>query len=104
MKIKNNRNKANYVNFKDGGIPKKIIIQAGKTADVPGIAKVSQIINLGDFDRGFFEVVKEIIVKAEKPVAKKKASKKKASKKKKKSEDSLDKVEKEVKDYTDNEE
>jgi Na+/phosphate symporter len=92
MKIKNNKNKANYLNFRAGGVPKKIMIPAGKTADISALSNLAQVLNLGDFARGFFEVVEEITL-VEKP--------KKASTKKK-TEDTLDKVEKEVKNYTDN--
>jgi len=99
MKIKNNKNKANYLNFRAGGVPKKIMIPAGKTADISALSNLAQVLNLGDFTRGFFEVVEEVkaVVKPAKDSKKKKATKKK------KSEDTLDKVEKEVKNYTDNE-
>jgi hypothetical protein len=100
MKIKNNKNKTNYLNFRAGGFPKKIMIPAGKTADISALSNLAQVLNLGDFARGFFEVVEEVVV-VEKPKAT--SSKKKTTKNKKKSEDTLDKVEKEVKNYTDNE-
>jgi hypothetical protein len=103
MKIKNKKNKANYVNFKSNGMAQKIAIPAGITADVQGLTSVSQITNYGDFKRGFFEIISEepvkVGVKEEKKASKKSTEK---TKKKKKLEDSLDKVEKEVKDYTDN--
>jgi hypothetical protein len=107
MKIKNKKNSANYVNFKDNGIPKKIIIAAGVTANIPALTKVSQITNYGDFKRGFFEIVDEAPVNTVVVATEKKAEttkKKSTSTKKKKDEDSLEKVEKEVKNYTDNEE
>jgi len=111
MKIKNKKNKANYLNFRANGVPKKILIQAGRTADIKGLNNLNQVINSGDFERGFFEIVEEQVVEkpAEKDTKKetsKKATKKKFSKKKskKKESDSLEKIEKEVKDYTDNEE
>ena len=108
MKIKNKKNKANYVNFKDNGNSKKIMIAAGVTADIPGLTQVSQITNYGDFKRGFFEIVVEtptIAVVDSTPKGKADSKKEKADSKKKKSvEDSLEKVEKEVKNYTDNEE
>ncbi len=100
MKIKNKKNTANYVNFKDNGIPMKIMIAGGKTVDIPALTNVSQIINIGDFNRGFFEVVNETTVIA----AVETTTEKKTSTKKSKTEDSLEKVEKEVKNYTDNEE
>lgn len=101
MKIKNKKNTANYVNFKDNGIPMKIMIPGGQTVDIPSLNDVSQIFNSGDFKRGFFEVVNETAVIAVAEVA---PDKKASSTKKSKTEDSLDKVEKEVKNYTDNEE
>jgi len=100
MKIKNKKNTANYVNYKDNGLPMKVMIAGGQTVDIPGLNNVSQIFNSGDFKRGFFEVVNETTVIADVEVA----PKKKSSTKKSKTEDSLDKVEKEVKNYTDNEE
>jgi hypothetical protein len=98
MKIKNNKNKTNYLNFRAGGVPKKIMIPAGKTADISALSNLAQVLNLGDFARGFFEVVEEVVV-VEKPKAT--SSEKKTTKNK--SEDTLEKVEKEVKNYTDNE-
>jgi BRCT domain type II-containing protein len=95
MRIKNNKNSANYVNYKVAGLPKKSLIPAGKTADILEIKDLSQIINIGDFNRGFFELIKETEAKVEE-----KASPKK---KKEKVEDSLEKVEKEVRNYTDKE-
>jgi hypothetical protein len=95
MKIKNNRNKANCVNFKDNGFPIKVMINAGATVEISSLNNVSQIINYGDFNRGFFEVVEEVKPEVE--------VKKSTPKKKDKEEDSLKKIEKEVKDYTDKE-
>lgn len=96
MKIKNNKNKANCVNFKDNGFPIKVMINAGATVEISSLNNVSQIINYGDFKRGFFEVVEE--VKPEVVEVKKSTPKKKD-----KEEDSLKKIEKEVRDYTDKE-
>lgn len=90
MEIKNKRNGANYVNFKLGGFGKKTSIPAGKTVDIPEITDVSQIINYGDFSRGFFE----IIYKEQKKIDSKEDSKEVSK------EDYLDKVRKEVRDYT----
>ena len=100
MRIENKKNKANYVNFKDEGNPRKILIAAGRTVDIPRLKYMSQIINLGDFNRGFFEVASEIEVVTQEV----KALATKKTKRKKKSEDSFSKIEKEVKDYTDNKE
>lgn len=97
MNIKNNKNKANYVNFKAGGANKKILIPAGKTVNIASLKNEMQIINSGDFLRGFLEVIKEVKVTVVAPA--KKTSKKK---KEKKSVDTLEKVKQEVKNYTDN--
>jgi len=106
MKIKNKRNRFNYVNFKIGGIAKKVMIPGGKMIDIPLLTNKFQIVNIKDFNIGFLEIVDEVakpVEKAPEKVEAPKAKKKKATKKKKKkTEDSLDKVEKEVKDYTDN--
>lgn len=98
MRIENKKNKANYVNFKDEGNPRKILISAGKTVDIPRLKDMSQIMNLGDFSRGFFEVASEVEVVTQEV----KAPAKKKTKRKKKSVDSFSKIEKEVKDYTNN--
>ena len=93
MKIKNKKNKGNYLNYKIGGVSKKVMIPAGKTVKVSSLKSLAQVLNLGDFKRGFFEVVEEVEVIESNAVK---------ESKKKKSEDTLDKVEKEVKNYTDN--
>ena len=82
---------ANYVNYKIGGFAKKSIIPAGKTVNIPEITNENQIINLGDFKRGFFEIIagKPEEIKEEIKISKKKLKK-----------DSLEKIEKEVRDYT----
>jgi len=92
MRIENKKAKANYVNYKSSGIPKKVEIQAGKIADIPAIINVSQIINFGDFQRGFFEIITDNVKEIKK------------EEKTNNFEDSLSKVEKKVKDYTDNKE
>jgi hypothetical protein len=108
MKIKNKRNKSNCVNFKVNGMTSKVFIPAGKTVDISSLVNISQIINIKDFKIGFFEFVEEPTVtaepkkeevKVEKKETKNTEVKKKPIKKEKK-EDLLDKVEKEVKDYT----
>lgn len=107
MKIKNKKNSANYVNFRDNGIPRKIMVGAGVTVNIIALTNVSQITNYGDFKRGFFEILEEEsveVVVSEKENKEVIISKERVSKKNKKIEDSLEKVEKEVKDYTDNEE
>ena len=96
MKIKNNKNKANCVNFKDNGFPIKVTISAGATVEISSLNNVSQIINYGDFKRGFFEVVEEVKIEVVE-------IKKTTAKKKEKEQDSLEKIEKEVRDYTDKE-
>ena len=106
MNIKNKKNKANYVNFKANGVSKKILIPAGKTADIPSLLNESQIINSGDFLRGFFEVIEikkteEVVVKTTKTkVSKTKVSKKVEKEEVEEVEDAFEKIEKEVKDYT----
>ena len=119
MRIKNNKNKTNYINYKLNGIPSKKMIAAGEVINVPGLVDISQVVNLGDFRRGCLEIVEdksekvsienpeEISVEKveeleenfEEPKAKK--TRNKTSKKTNKK-NSLDKIEKEVKDYTDN--
>lgn len=99
MKIKNNKNKTNYLNFRASGVPKKIIIPAGKVVEVSALSNLAQVLNLGDFTRESLEVIEEVKEVVSKPVE---TSKKNKTSKKKKSEDTLDKVEKEVKNYTDN--
>jgi hypothetical protein len=100
MRIKNNKNGANYVNYKVAGLPKKSLIPAGKTADILEIKDLSQVTNIGDFNRGFFEVVKEAPIQSKEEMVEAKTTSKK---KKEKVEDSLEKVEKEVRNYTDKE-
>jgi hypothetical protein len=106
MKIKNTKNKTNYLNFRDAGVPKRIMIPAGKTVEIIGLNNISQVINEGDFLRGFFEVVteeiKKVSVEPTKPSKKKKASKKEDKTLEEESEDTFDKVSKEVKEYTEN--
>ena len=107
MKIKNKKSSANYVNFKDNGNPRKLRIAAGTIVDIPTITKATQIINFGDFKRGFFEIVSEIsseVVENTDKIFYKKTTSKKSISTKNKTEDSLEKVEKEVKNYTDGKE
>jgi hypothetical protein len=92
MRIRNKKKVSNYVNYKVSGIAKKALIPAGKTIDLPFLTNLNQILNIKDFNLGFLEVVKEEVnIKASK-----------VETNKKKTEDALDKVKKEVKDYTDN--
>jgi len=103
MKIKNKKNKSNCVNLKVNGMAKKVFIPAGKTVDIHELNNMAQIININDFKTGFFEVIEEVVEQKAVAPKKKAATKgKKETTKKKKTEDSLDKVKKEVKDYTDN--
>ena len=97
MRIKNNRNSANYINYKVAGFPKKSLIHAGDVVDILDIKDLSQVINIGDFNRGFFEVVKEKIAHSQEEKLEE------SNKKEEKVEDSLEKVEKEVRNYTDKE-
>lgn len=93
MKIINKRKKANYINFKVNGTTQKVLVPANSIVEIASIQSVNQIINFGDFKRGFFAVVEEI-----KTLEVNKISKKN------KTEDTFEKVEKEVKNYTDNKE
>ncbi len=109
MRIKNKKNRFNYVNYKVGGTSKKALIPSGKTIDLPLLTTISQILNIKDFNLGFLEVVEEEVKKVveEKKLptskeTKKTKKKKKSLFKKNKKEDSLEKIKKEVKDYTDN--
>lgn len=96
MKIKNKKNKSNCVNLKVNGMAKKVFIPAGKTVEIHELNNMAQIININDFKTGFFEIVEDVVEQVEA------APKKKAASTKKKTKDSLDKVKKEVKNYTDN--
>lgn len=87
MRIRNNRKKANFVNFKVDGFAKKVMIPAEKEVEVKDLLSEAQILNKRDFNLGFFE-----IVAVEKP--------KLEEKKSGKVEDTLDKVKKQVLDYT----
>lgn len=101
MRIKNNRNSANYINYKVAGFPKKSLIHAGNVVDILDIKDLSQVINIGDFNRGFFEVVKEAPAQSQQEIEE--APKVASKDKKEKVEDFLEKVEKEVRNYTDKE-
>lgn len=113
MRIKNNSNKKNYVNFKAGGMSKRIEIPASKVINIPSLSNMSQILNSIDFKLGRLEVVKDVVeAEVVKKEAKKESSKKKTTTTKKKTtksktstkkdekENILDKVEREVKGYT----
>lgn len=93
MRIINKRKKANYLNFKVNGTSQKVLIPANSIVEVALIQNMSQITNFGDFQRGFFAIIEDT-----KPAEAVKISKKT------KVEDTLEKVEKEVKNYTDNKE
>jgi hypothetical protein len=86
MRIRNNRKKANFVNFKLDGFAKKVMIPAQKEVEIATLKSETQILNKRDFNLGFFE-----IVKVEKPEPKKKSNK---------VQDTLEKVKKQVLDYT----
>lgn len=92
MKIKNTRKKLNYINYKVNGVVKRIKILAGETVDVFDIHDLNQVINLKDFNIGFFEVVNNTeVVNPKKP--------KKKNKSRNTKDDSLEKIQKEVEDY-----
>jgi len=104
MKITNNKNKANYVNFKDNGLPVKIMIPARTTVEILNLNNESQIINKGDFIRGFLKISEIVNTNDNNESKEIEKVKKTKSNKKNKEEDSLEKIQKEVKNYTDNEE
>lgn len=103
MKIINTRKKLNYINYKVGGLVFKKIIKAGEEVDIPEITDFSQIINSLDFKTGFFKVIDGLNKGGEAPVELSKEEEEliKASEDEGDEEDSLDKAEKEVEDYTD---
>lgn len=108
MKIINTRKKLNYINYKVGGLVFKKIIKAGEEVDIPEITDFSQIINSLDFKTGFFKVIDGLNKGGEAPVELSKEEEEKeeeeltkASEGEGDEEDSLDKAEKEVEDYTD---
>lgn len=86
MRIRNNRKKANFVNFKLDGFAKKVMIPAGKEVEIESLTSETQILNKRDFNLGFFEVLS--------------VEKQEAEKSQGKVEDTLDKVKKQVLDYT----
>jgi hypothetical protein len=59
MKIRNKKNGFNKLHYRVGGMPKIVEIGAGKTVDLPDLKRKEDIINIGEFKRGFFEVVIE---------------------------------------------
>lgn len=94
MTIRNNKNGRNSVNYKvAGGFVKNVEIGSGKTVSIPDLMDYSNVINKGDFARGFLSIVEKakekkienisILEKAKKQ-AKEYVDKKKKKKKKKK--------------------
>lgn len=109
MKIKNTRKKSNYINYKVNGMPVKTNVPAGETVDIPAIKDLSQVINSKDFNIGFFEVVEDVLKdivldKKNKKPKKKTEPIKSDDNSEEAKEDSLDKIQKEVEDYINNDE
>lgn len=59
MKIQNNRKKANYINFRDFGLPKKVKIPANSIVDIVELTDLSQVANKWEFENKYFEVIPE---------------------------------------------
>ena len=59
MKVRNRRNGTNTIAYKVGGIAKSEIIPAGSVVDLIDLNDFNQIVNKHDFNRGWFETIKE---------------------------------------------
>jgi len=59
MKVRNRRNGMNTLAYKVGGIAKSEIIPAGSVVDLIDLNDFNQIVNKHDFNRGWFETIKE---------------------------------------------
>lgn len=59
MKVRNRRNGMNTLAYKVGGITKSEIIPAGSVVDLLDLNNFNQIVNKHDFNRGWFEAIKE---------------------------------------------
>jgi len=59
MKIRNKKDGFNKLHYRVGGMAKIVGISAGKTVDLPDLNRKEDIINYGEFIRGFFEVVED---------------------------------------------
>ncbi len=94
MIIENKKNKANYVNFKESGVCRKILIPAQKIINIKEIINKTQIINQGDFQRGFFAIIEEVVEMKEEIVIK--------ISEKVKFKDAFEEIKKEVREYADN--
>jgi hypothetical protein len=59
MKVRNKRNGTNTLAYKLGGVTKSEIIPAGSVVDLFDLNDFNQIVNKHDFNRGWFEILKE---------------------------------------------
>lgn len=59
MKVRNKRNGTNTIAYKLGGVTKSEIVPAGSVVDLNDLTDFNQIVNKSDFNRGWFELVKE---------------------------------------------
>lgn len=59
MKVRNRRNGTNTIAYKLGGVTKSEIVPAGSVVDLNDLTDFNQIVNKSDFNRGWFELVKE---------------------------------------------
>jgi hypothetical protein len=59
MKVRNKRNGTNTIAYKLGGVAKSEIIPAGSVVNLTDLTDFNQIVNKQDFNRGWFELLKE---------------------------------------------
>lgn len=59
MKVRNRRNGTNTLAYKLGGVTKSEIIPAGSVVNLFDLTDFNQIVNKHDFNRGWFELIKE---------------------------------------------
>lgn len=59
MKVRNRRNGTNTIAYKLGGVAKSEIIPAGSVVNLTDLTDFNQIVNKQDFNRGWFELLKE---------------------------------------------
>jgi len=81
MTIKNKKHGTNTLAYRNGVSIQRAIIPGGSVINLADLISLSQVINIQDFNRGWFEVVNEI--ETTKP----------------QKENSLDKAKKEVEEY-----
>lgn len=59
MKVRNKRNGTNTLIYKIGGVAKSEIIPSGAVVNLINLNDFNQIVNKQDFNRGWFELVKD---------------------------------------------